>query len=364
MADTILFAGGGTGGHLYPALAMADECRDRGYAVRFVGTRDKIEATKVPQAGYPIEFIWISGFHRRLTLKNLTFPIKLLVSLWQSRSILKRHRPVAVVGTGGYVCGPILWWAVKLNIPVFVQEQNAVPGVTTRTLAGEADTVFLAYDAAAEYIRSARTLTLGNPVRDLRSNDTIAAARARFNLEDRPTIGVFGGSLGSRAINEGVAKEANQFGAYNLIWQTGSLTYGAFSVHDSDRIRVLPYIDDMRAFYRSLDIIICRAGAISLSEIALIGLPAVIIPLPGSAGNHQEHNARTLAEAGAAVMLAENELPARLATTVIDLMNDADRRLAMSQAALKFAKPDAVQAIVNEIEARIRPENGVSTDAK
>jgi UDP-N-acetylglucosamine--N-acetylmuramyl-(pentapeptide) pyrophosphoryl-undecaprenol N-acetylglucosamine transferase len=356
-ASHILIAGGGTGGHLFPALAIADEIRklQPETLFLFLGTKGKIEARVVPQRGYAFRTIWISGFHRRLTVDNLLFPLKVLVSLVQSFFVIRQFRPDVVVGTGGYVCGPVLFVASLLKIPTVIHESNSFPGVTTRMLATRATKIFIAFEDAKRWLKRTDHVTLvGTPTREILGTVAESASREFFRLDaKKKTILVFGGSLGAASINNAVLDALDDLldAGVQLIWQTGQ--------SDFERVRTAvgtkpvgwlgAFVDSMEYAFGAADLVVCRSGATTLAELTRVGKPAILVPYPHAAGDHQTHNARSLANAGAAVIIADNDLRQKLKTTALSLLNDSDRLESMSKASDGLGKPEAGSSIASSI---------------
>lgn len=358
---TVLFAGGGTGGHLYPAIAMAEALRERDPAVRivFAGTRGKIEARVVPARGYEFHPIWISGFSRRLTAANLLFPVKAAVSLVQSFFLIRRLRPSVVVGTGGYVCGPVLFMASLLGVPSAVHESNSYPGVTTRMLAKRMTRVFITFDATRRWLPAGSAAELvGNPTRDELSRPSRAEACAQFGLDPaKETLFVFGGSLGAASINRAmpaVVRDAVASGR-QVIWQTGesdASSSAAVAPHPS--VKVFPFIERMDLGYAAADLVVCRAGATTLAELTRLGKPAVLVPYPHAAANHQELNAKAMVEAGAAVMVKDAALAEELLPAVRRLLHDPAELSAMASRSLALGRPEAGRVLAEKITALAR----------
>jgi UDP-N-acetylglucosamine--N-acetylmuramyl-(pentapeptide) pyrophosphoryl-undecaprenol N-acetylglucosamine transferase len=358
---TILFAAGGTGGHLYPAIAIAEEIRriDPSATVAFAGTNAKIEARVVPQKGYPFHPIWISGFSRRLRMSNILFPLKVIVSLVQSFFVMKRVRPDVVVGTGGYVCGPVLFVASLLGIPTVVHESNSYPGVTTRMLAARVTKVFTTFDVTRQWLSPKADITVvGNPTRAELSKTGRDEGCAQFGLSPaKKTVFAFGGSLGAASINKAMpalVKDAVTNG-YQIVWQTGESDRGsAASVPKHPDVVVMKYVDRMDCGYAAADVVVCRSGATTLAELTRLGKPAVLVPYPFAAANHQELNARTMVESGAAVMVLDRELQERLVGEVKRLLQDENERASMSAKSLLLGKPDAGAVIASKIIGLVR----------
>ncbi len=365
----IVFAGGGTGGHLFPAIAIAEELRkkDPEAGIMFVGTSKKIEARVVPAAGYAFHTIWISGFHRSLRIGNLLFPLKLAVAMIQARKILKSFNPDVVVGTGGYVSGPVLRTAIMMGIPTLIQEQNSYPGVTTRVLAARADEVHLTFESSGKYFkRTDNIFYSGNPTRGTLEAVQRPDALRMFGFDaaaEIKTVLVVGGSLGAQTINRAIGLLAERLLQRNcrLIWQTGSDGFeeavriaGKFS---SDRIWVGKFIDRMDCAYAASDLVVCRAGATTIAELTRLGKPSVLVPYPFAAADHQTENARTLVQAGAAALVADAEAEKKLEGTILDLFGSG-RLAEMKQAAKALGKPEAAGVIADRIIALGRGRHG------
>lgn len=359
MEKRILIAGGGTGGHVYPALAIIEALQAQGqFRFLYVGAQGGIETRIVPDRGIPMETITVSGFARRFSYKNILFPLKLMISLMQSRRILKSFDPHLAIGTGGYVTGPILYMAARRHVPVLIQEQDVHPGVTTRLLARYARIICLAFAAAGEHLRrfEEKLRVTGNPVRrDLLATDRAAALQKWGFQEDRLTLFVFGGSQGARSINQamaGMLPDLMKQYPLQVLWQTGEKQWEATRERIGDpgeHIRLLPYIGEMNAAYAAADLIVCRAGASTLAELALVGVPAILVPYPYAAGRHQEHNSRIVAEAGAATMVTEGpEWEKRLLVAIRQLLDDPQLRARQRQSWKKLAQPDAAARIAAE----------------
>lgn len=355
-----VIAGGGTGGHIFPALAIAEGLRElhKDVQIRFVGTKGGMEARVIPEHGEALETIWISGFARKRLLKNLLLPIKLLISLWQSRQFLRSFQPHVVVGTGGYVMGPVLYAAQHMGIPTVLQEQNSLPGVTTQRLAKRAVLICAGFPDVATRLSESRVEFTGNPVRTLNSANT-GARDPEFDLDNRRrTLFAFGGSLGARSINQAIATALPEIlQHYNLIWQTGKSGLPAHADANliaqataSNQLRVLEFVGNMPAAYRVSSLAICRAGAMTLSELFLVGLPAILIPFPFAAEDHQSKNAERVAAAGGARIIADGEFSGDILLSVLNqVMNDASTLAQMSAGMKTLAKPDAARHIAERI---------------
>lgn len=355
----ILLAAGGTGGHVYPAIAIADALKEENpdTEILFVGTKDHMEWKAVPNAGYDIRNVWISGFHRRLTLKNLVFPLKLITSLFQSLRILSAYKPQVVVSCGGYVAGPIGWVAGKMGIPIVIQEQNSFPGITNRLLAKYATKIFTAFREADKHLPADKTQVSGNPTRASLNEADRSTALSSFGFEsDKPVLLVMGGSGGAKTIND--AMRANIEALHDkvelqIIWQCGQRYYDTLSTDVDTKnlknLRLTAYLDNMAEAYAAADLVISRAGASSCSELMLTGKPSILVPSPNVAGDHQTQNAKAMADAGASLLLEDNKMKETVTELVEKLIRDQQNLKRMNQAALKLAKPDAAKLIAKEI---------------
>ena len=359
-APRVLISGGGTGGHVFPAIAIADAVKAQApeAEILFVGALGKIEMEKVPQAGYRIEGLWISGFQRKLTLRNLLFPVKLLSSMWKARRIVRTFRPDVAVGVGGFASGPTLENAYRMGIPALVQEQNSYAGVTNRLLANKVQRVCVAYEGMERFFPTDKIVLTGNPVRsDLaRLTATKAEAAAHFQLEaDKRTVLVFGGSLGALALNEAMLANTALMAAHSdvqFLWQCGKLYIERFSQCEAARlpnVRILPFVDRMDLAYTLADVIVGRAGALTISELCLVGKPAILIPSPNVAEDHQTKNAQALADKSAAIMIPNSEASARLMKEALELLNDEARCRQLSTNIRTLAKPNAAEEIAREV---------------
>jgi len=360
----IIFAGGGTGGHVFPAIYLANYFKKHWKAnCLFIGTKNGIESRKVPQAGFVVKHIWISGFHRRLDWRNLLFPLKLIISSWQSKKELKAFKPNLVIGTGGYVSGPVLRKAVKMNITSIIQEQNSYPGVTTRLLSSKVDHVFVAYEEAVKYLKDKSNCSvIGNPVRQNLGQADKKNARKFFGLNNKAvTILVFGGSQGARNINKAIDNllSTSVFKGAQLIWQTGETEFDKYKKKyeksDFRNIHILPFIDKMDYAYAVSDFVICRAGAMTIAELVAMNLPSVLVPLPSAAANHQYKNAKTLADAGAAMIVEDNaSLTNGIENAIEKLKSNVQMRKDIKKNMKSFYNPDAIEKIAETIDEVIK----------
>ena len=351
-----IISGGGTGGHIFPAIAIADELKRRlpDAEILFVGAKDRMEMQKVPQAGYPIEGLWISGLQRKLSWQNLLFPLKFISSLLKSRSIIKRYKPDAVIGTGGFASGAVVKVAGQMGIPTFIQEQNSYAGITNKMLAKNTHKICVAYDAMEQFFPKEKIVKTGNPIRDGLLN--IAQYRSEglsyFHLDSqRKTLLVLGGSLGARRINQLIEQQLPLFEqlGVQVLWQCGKLYYEEYKKYNSEQVRVLAFIDRMELAYAAADVIISRAGASSVSELCVVGKPVIFIPSPNVAEDHQTKNARAIADKQAAILLRESELNEQFANTFSKLIADEAQQEALSAHIKALAQPNATKDIVNLI---------------
>ena len=356
----ILISGGGTGGHIFPAISIANALREKvpGVEILFVGASGRMEMEKVPQAGYPIMGLPVTGFQRRLTLKNITFFFNLVSSLFQARNILKSFKPDVVVGVGGYASGPVVKVASKFNIPVLIQEQNSYAGVTNRLLAAKAAKIGVAYEGMEKFFPAEKIVFTGNPVRqDL--NDPGEKRQEAFDYfdfnENRKTILVIGGSLGAGSLNSCISSELKRIRESNvyLIWQTGKTGFSeaknSLGNTPAPNLRVLEFISRMDLSYAAADLVISRAGAGTISELCLTGKPCILVPSPNVAENHQEKNAMSLVKNQAAVMIKDSEVKEKLIDSALELVYDDNKLKKLSENIFKMAIKNSDQLIADEI---------------
>lgn len=352
-----ILSGGGTGGHIYPAIAIANELKSRfpDSEILFVGASDKMEMQKVPQAGYKIMGLWIAGIQRRLTLDNAMFPVKLLSSLVKSRSIIKEFKPDVVIGTGGFASGPLLKAAGILGVPTVIQEQNSFPGITNKWLAKNASKICVAYDNLERFFPKEKIVFTGNPVR----SDIIDVAKnkkeaiERFELDPaKKTLLVLGGSLGSRRINQLIAKELSWLLAQGVqvIWQCGKFYFEEYRHYgDKEGVKVLSFIDRMDLVYAAADVVISRSGASSVSELCIVGKPVIFIPSPNVAEDHQTKNAMAIVDKEGALLLKEAQLDTQFQPVFADLISNEAKQQKLSENIKKLARTNATKDIVDEI---------------
>ncbi|MBZ9728541.1 undecaprenyldiphospho-muramoylpentapeptide beta-N-acetylglucosaminyltransferase [Salegentibacter sp. JZCK2] len=357
----VILSGGGTGGHIYPAIAIANEIKARypESEILFVGASDRMEMEKVPQAGYKIEGLWISGIQRKLTLGNLMFPFKLLSSLAKSRQIIRGFKPDVVIGTGGFASGPLLKVASSKGIPSLIQEQNSFPGITNKILAKKADKICAAYEEVKRFFPAEKTIVTGNPVRQdlLKIDKNREKALAHFGLEkDKKVVLVLGGSLGARRINQLVEANLEKFKKDNiqLIWQTGKLYFEEYKKYNSGLVQTHLFLNEMNLAYGAADVIISRAGAGTVSELSIVGKPVLFVPSPNVAEDHQAKNAMAVVNKNAAMMLKENELEEKFETEFFALMTSDKKQKELAENIKKLALPNATARIVDEVEKLVK----------
>lgn len=354
----VIISGGGTGGHIFPAVAIANEIKAEypNCEILFVGAKGRMEMTRVPEAGYPIKGLNIAGIQRKVDLKNLLLPLKVLQSYIQAMTIIREFKPQVAIGVGGYASGPLLMAAQLSGIPTLIQEQNSYAGVTNKILARRAKRICVAYEGMDAYFPAHKIVFTGNPVR----SDMVSwkgkkeEALAYFGLEaDKPTVLAIGGSLGARSINEALAEHINRFrdAGVQLIWQTGKAYSDKATTLAGGGIHVLPFIQRMDLAYAAADVIISRAGALSISELCLVGKPAILVPSPYVSEDHQTKNARVLVKAGAALTVADREASAILVDEALTLLRKQELKAQLSTSILRLGVADAASRILKEIES-------------
>ncbi|WP_313028488.1 undecaprenyldiphospho-muramoylpentapeptide beta-N-acetylglucosaminyltransferase [Soonwooa sp.] len=365
----VLLSGGGTGGHIFPAIAIADEIRKRFPEAEFlfIGANGKMEMEKVPNAGYKIEGLNIAGIDRGNILSNFKLPFKLLSSLSKAKRIIKEFRPDVAIGTGGFASGPALWAASKLGVPTFIQEQNAYPGVTNKLLSKKAKAVFTAYPNMEKDFPKTKVIFSGNPIRQNIVTDMLDSKTAKEQLgldADKLCILSVGGSLGSRTLNNAWMDNLVEFGNENmqLIWQTGKTDYKNLVEEltnnqqstTSNQIQIKEFVYEMPLAYSAADVIVSRAGAIAISELSVAGKPVLLVPFPFAAEDHQTKNALNLVEKNAAKMVKDSEMKDLFWPTLMGICKDENLRAEMSKNIKTFAKPNATVEIVDEILKTIK----------
>jgi UDP-N-acetylglucosamine--N-acetylmuramyl-(pentapeptide) pyrophosphoryl-undecaprenol N-acetylglucosamine transferase len=378
MISRVLISGGGSGGHIQPALAIADEIVRRypKVQIRFVGAKGRMEMEKVPNAGYEIDGLWISGLQRSLiNLKNISFPFKLIHSLIKAGTLLNRYNPEVVIGVGGYASGPLLYRASRKRIPTLIQEQNSFPGITNRILANRVNKVCAGFPGLDIWFPKDRIVETGNPLRegvlklaDSKSSPSKTVAKSHFNIDtSKPVVFIMGGSLGALSMNMAVRnllESSNNVLTYSVIWQCGSRFFDEnykwleeFSKKNSkiaDCVKCLGFIDRMDLAYAASDLIASRAGAMSISELALVAKPTLLIPSPNVAEDHQTKNAKSLVDRGAAILIKDCDVVNSLKDHIEDLLKDETMRQEMEINLKNAARPNASYQIVDEVEKLLR----------
>ncbi|SDH00560.1 undecaprenyldiphospho-muramoylpentapeptide beta-N-acetylglucosaminyltransferase [Winogradskyella thalassocola] len=357
-----ILSGGGTGGHIYPAVAIADELKSRypDAEFLFVGASDRMEMDKVPQAGYKIEGLWISGIQRKLTLRNLAFPLKLISSLLRSRKIVNSFKPDVVIGTGGFASGPLLHVASSKGVPSLIQEQNSFPGITNKLLSKKVNTICVAYEGLDKFFPKAKIKLTGNPIRKdlLQVKDKHIEGKDAFTLKhNKQTLLVLGGSLGARRVNQLIEDNIAFFEAQDIqvIWQCGKLYYDQYKQYnDFQNVQVHAFLNQMDLAYAAADVIISRAGAISVSELCIVGKPVIFVPSPNVAEDHQTKNAQSVADKNAAVLIREKDLDADFQSEFSELMSNEEKRKELSKHIEALALVNATNAIVDEVEKLLK----------
>lgn len=357
-----IISGGGTGGHIYPALAIGNALQKRSPNAKllFVGAKGKMEMEKIPSAGYNIVGLWISGFDRKQPLRNILFPLKLMVSLLQAFFLVLKFRPNIAIGTGGFASGPVLFAASLFGIPTLIQEQNSYPGITNKLLAKRAKSICVAYNGLSRFFPSEKIILTGNPVRQdiLELGGKTKETLAHFNLDSsKITVLVLGGSLGAKRINQLMESKLSFFKANNvqLIWQCGALYFEKYKQNTSHNdVQVLAYIKQMDLAYAAADIVISRSGASSVSELCIVGKPVIFIPSPNVAEDHQTKNARSLSEKKAAILISESNLDEEFEIKFLEVIQSKSLINTLKTNIKKLAKPSATEAIVDKIETLLR----------
>jgi len=359
MSYNLIISGGGTGGHIYPAISIADRLTKKfnNCNILFVGAKNKMEMKKVPENGYKIIGLHISGLQRNFNLYlNILLPFKIVFSLVHSLIILVRNKPKIIIGTGGYASGPIMYVASLLGIPVFIQEQNSYPGLTNRILSKYAKKIFVAYDGMDKYFDNSKIVVSGNPIRKSIKNISLKNKSdylKSLNLKkDLKTLLFLGGSLGADRLNRFVKDNIDFFKKNDLqvILQCGSRYFDTYKFLNNSHIKVLPFIKEMDKVFSSSDIIISRSGASIISELCFVGKPVIFIPSPNVADNHQSKNAKKLYELGAAEYVEEDEVDYKLTSIINKILVSEVYRDSLSEKIKTLSKPNASKIIVNEIK--------------
>ena len=356
-----IISGGGTGGHIFPAIAVAQELKrnNKDIEILFVGAEGKMEMEKVPKAGFEIKGLWISGLQRKLTMKNLLFPVKLLSSLIKANAVVNKFKPDIVISFGGYASGPVAQIANWKGIPLVLQEQNSYPGITNKLLASKAEKICVAYNGMEKYFEKEKIILTGNPVRqDISEMDKDINSRAleHFDLvQNKKTVLVFGGSLGARSLNEAVRQNFEKILGnkdVQLIWQVGKLYYDDYAIPklvDHPNVKILPFIDRMDLAYAAADLVVSRAGALTISELSLAAKAVILVPSPNVAEDHQTKNAMSLFDQNAAMLIKDIDVKEKLGNIVVELLNDDEKMKGLEESIKKLGKPNAAKDITETI---------------
>lgn len=356
----VIISGGGTGGHVFPAIAIADTLKEKfsDCEILFVGADNRMEMEKVPQAGYEIIGLPIRGLQRKFSLKIFDTMFRLLKSLNKSKKIIKKFKPNVVVGVGGYASAAVMRVAAKKGIPTLIQEQNSYPGITNKMLANKADAICVAYHKMDRFFPKEKVFVTGNPIRNLKTTSaTKQSALEHFGLKtDKKTILITGGSLGAQTLNQSVIKniEKIQNSGYQIIWQTGKRYFDSSkkfydTLQNKDGIKITQFIDRMDLAYKAADMVIARAGAITISELALLEKAVIFVPSPNVAEDHQTKNAQALVELNAALMIKDIEAEEKLIPAALETMSNENKLAELSENIGKYAKPNAANTIVEKI---------------
>ena len=354
----VIISGGGTGGHIFPAISIAKslEKKVKFIELLFVGSKNRMEMQKIPEYGYTIRGLWISGFQRSFSLRNLLFPIKLISSLIKSRNIIRDFKPDLVIGTGGFASGPLLYVASKRGIPSVIQEQNSYPGITNRILGRHVNKVCVAYDNMERFFHKKKLILAGNPIREsiINFKDKTYYGKKLFNVNNNKiTVLVIGGSLGSKTINESISQNLNLFKKHNLnlIWQTGTSFVNESNEYTQslnvEGISSHVFIKEMDLAYAAADIIVSRAGAIAISELCFVGKPIILVPSPNVAENHQTKNAQSLVNKNSALMVKDVNSKRKLVEVLISLSKNKKLQKELISNIKKLAVTDAAEQIAD-----------------
>ncbi len=352
----IIISGGGTGGHIFPAISIADTLKEKfnnEVEIHFVGAKGKMEMQKIPEAGYSITGLWISGFQRNQLLKNILLPLKIIVSFMKAHLIIQKHKPHVVVGVGGYASAMIMKVASQYKIPTLIQEQNSYPGITNKILAGSARKICVAYDGMEKYFPASKIVLTGNPIRKNICELPIKSENIynSFKLDsNKKTILITGGSLGALNVNKAIHSFLNSIPTdTQIIWQTGKNYYNSVAELNTENASIHEFITNMSDAYAIADVIISRAGAGSISELCIVGKPVILVPSPNVTEDHQTKNALALVKKNAALLVKDVDANATLMKTAIDLLDNIALKNTLQQNIKLLAKPDAANEIVKEI---------------
>lgn len=356
----VIISGGGTGGHIFPAIAIANAFRER-YPeahILFVGARGRMEMTRVPEAGYEIVGLWISGLQRRLTLSNLLFPVKLLVSYFRAMMIVKEFKPHVVIGTGGYASGPIMMAATRSKIPTLIQEQNSYAGLANKQVGNRVSKVCVAYEGMEKYFPASKIVITGNPVRKdiLNVGGKRDKALAHFGFDSSSkTLLIIGGSLGARTLNESLLAGIDKLidAGVQVIWQTGKMYYDTIRTSlekiDRRRVRLFDFLREMDLAYAAADVVISRSGALAVSELCVAEKPSIFVPSPNVAEDHQTRNAMALVKKEAAVIVTDKDARDTLVDEALKLLFDESRAERLRSSIAALARPRATEDIIDEV---------------
>jgi UDP-N-acetylglucosamine--N-acetylmuramyl-(pentapeptide) pyrophosphoryl-undecaprenol N-acetylglucosamine transferase len=361
----IVISGGGTGGHIYPAIAIANALKARhpDAEILFVGAEGKMEMEKVPQAGYRIVGLPIRGLQRGFDMRNFWLPWRFLQSLIEARSIIKKLKPQVAVGVGGYASGPLLYVAGLMGVPTLIQEQNSYAGLTNKWLAKRARRICVAYPGMERFFPAEKIVLTGNPVRKdiLSADEKRPDALAHFNLRsDVPTLLVIGGSLGAGTLNRAMRAAVDRLKnePLQVIWQTGKTQYDecwrAVQTAAAENIRVMAFVGEMDLAYATADVVVSRAGALSISELCLAGKPAILVPSPNVAEDHQTQNAQALVQENAALLVKDGEASEKLVETALNLLSNPEQCQYLAANIRRLGRPDAAERIADEVLALAR----------
>lgn len=369
----LIVSGGGTGGHIFPAIAIANAFRERhpDAHILFVGAKGRMEMTRVPEAGYEIIGLWISGIQRKLTLSNLLFPVKLLVSYLRAAVIVRRYKPHVVVGTGGFASGPMMIAATRSGVPALIQEQNSFAGLANKQVADKVNKVCVAYDGMEKYFPASKIVITGNPVRKdiLNVSEKTQQGRAHFGFDQSiKTLLIIGGSLGARTINESILAGVDKLidAGVQVVWQTGKVYYDVVQAqlgkYDKRKLRVFDFLREMDLAYAAADVVISRSGALAVSELCIAHKPCILVPSPNVAEDHQTKNAMSLVGKDAAVMVSDKDARTTLVDEALKLLFDENRAKKLSENIALLARPSATEDIVDVIEGLLGGDKGDKGD--
>lgn len=361
MYKKIIISGGGTGGHIFPAIAIANELKrmDPLNEILFIGAKGRMEIQKVPEAGYVIKGLWISGLQRRITYKNLLLPMKWVYSVYTSLKIIKSFKPDVVVGVGGYASAAIVFAASIKGVPILLQEQNSFAGLTNQWLSKRASKICVAYPEMEKFFPSNKIVYTGNPIRQDLIENAIDKKEAKKSLGldiNKPLLFVTGGSLGARTLNESVSKNLELLKRNNIqvVWQTGSFYYNEYKSIEQEGVQIKEFVKNMDLVYSATDLVLCRAGALTISEICALGKASVLVPSPYVAEDHQTHNALSLANRDAAILIKDQNAIQEAIPKCIEVLKNAEKLNSLEKNALSLGKPIAANQIALEVLSLVK----------